>query len=189
MPVEKATTIAELDASWPLPTDDVSNGDDHIRNFKGTMKAQFRGSAGDGYAVPIDATEADLNFCTGISSNIQDQLDALGVRVDDQSEVLGAPVGTLLLFYSAAVPAGWETVHYGTDYLIRVIDPDIHSEGPGGSQDPINYDGTHTHMLHVTPTPIVASGNQVYVAEDAVTTAAGNDWHPRYLSAVVGQKV
>ena len=189
MPVEKATTISGLDASWPLPTDDVSQGDDHLRNFKGTMKTQFRGAAGNGYAIPIDATEDDLNHCTGISSNVQDQLDALGVRVDGTDEVLGAPIGTLLLFYSAAVPAGWETVHHGQDYLIRVIDPDIHPEGGGGFDDPIEYNGTHTHKLVVGSTPIVAAGTAVYVPASDTTMSGGNGWQPRYVSAVIGQRV
>ncbi len=61
MPLENATTFAQLDENWPLGLDSASRGDDHLRLIKAVLKAQFPGAAGDGFAVPITISEADLN--------------------------------------------------------------------------------------------------------------------------------
>ena len=39
MPVESVTTIADLNPSWPLGSDQKQFGDDHIRNIKTALKA------------------------------------------------------------------------------------------------------------------------------------------------------
>lgn len=77
MPIETALNIADLNQTWPLGTDTPAQGDDHLRLIKTVLKDQFPGSGGDGYNTPILATEADLNFCAGLSSSVQDQFDAL----------------------------------------------------------------------------------------------------------------
>jgi len=41
MGLETGTTINELDPSWPLPNDPVSQGDDHLVLLKKILKAQF----------------------------------------------------------------------------------------------------------------------------------------------------
>jgi len=77
MAVENAQYIGELDATLPRKSDDLEEGDDHIRISKSAIKATFPGVGGGGYNTAILATEQDLNYCTDIDSNIQDQIDLL----------------------------------------------------------------------------------------------------------------
>lgn len=75
MPVENANGIIQgLNASWPLEADPKSEGDDHFRMMKDTLKRQFPGVGGQGLASPITATENDLNATTGASDNFQSQI-------------------------------------------------------------------------------------------------------------------
>lgn len=64
MSVESATYISQLDSTLPSATDLKSEGDDHLRLIKATLKAQFP-SLG---ATAITTTAADLNAVTGASS-------------------------------------------------------------------------------------------------------------------------
>lgn len=77
MGIEAGTTLSQLRDDWPLVNDPVHRGDDHLRLIKQVLKAQFPGVAGDGLASPITATEAELNYLSGVTSSIQTQLNAL----------------------------------------------------------------------------------------------------------------
>jgi len=83
MSIENASTFAQLDDTLPRKGDDVSEGDDHLRLIKDVIKIMFPGSLGQGYAVPILAVETDLNFCTGITSNLQSQINNLATGGSD----------------------------------------------------------------------------------------------------------
>lgn len=76
MGTESAQHIKDLDQTWPLADDEVSQGDDHLRLIKKAIKQTFPGAGGEGYDQPILATELDLNFLTGTNSNIQEQINA-----------------------------------------------------------------------------------------------------------------
>lgn len=76
MGLESSTTISGLNASWPLGSDPRNQIDEHFRLIKGVLKAQFPGSGG-GFSIPITALEAEINFLSGVSSNIQTQLNNL----------------------------------------------------------------------------------------------------------------
>jgi hypothetical protein len=85
MPLETGTTIASLNSANPLIGDIISQGDDHIRLIKAVLKATFPGAAAAGFTIPITATEAQLNFVTGVTSSIQTQLNnkaAIGANTD-----------------------------------------------------------------------------------------------------------
>jgi len=56
MPLEAATYISGLDVANPTATDPASQGDDHIRLLKATIKATFPSITG-----PVTATHTDLN--------------------------------------------------------------------------------------------------------------------------------
>lgn len=78
MTVEVSTTIAGLDATWPLANDAshlVSEGDDHLRLLKSALKTQFPGVGGLGFAIPITAKETELNSLVGVTSLVQTQLN------------------------------------------------------------------------------------------------------------------
>jgi len=81
MGIETATTLADLDSTWPLATDNPNQGDDHLRLIKSALKAQFPGKANNGYAEVINTTEEELNRLSGVTSNVQTQLNALSALI------------------------------------------------------------------------------------------------------------
>lgn len=100
MPLENASTISELDSTWPLGLDSSSRGDDHLRLLKAVLKAQFPGSGGQGYSKPITVSEDDLN--------------ALPTKLADIGKTY-FPVGTVVLRMDAINPS---TIYGGTWALI-----------------------------------------------------------------------
>ena len=77
MSVETGTTIAQLDKTWPLSGDLIKEGDDHTRLIKQVLQDQFPGVGGVGFAIAIIATEEEINYLTGVTSNIQGQFNAI----------------------------------------------------------------------------------------------------------------
>lgn len=63
MALETGTYIDDLDSANPTATDNVSQGDDHIRLIKSTVKATFPNIAG-----AMTATEAELNIMDGVTA-------------------------------------------------------------------------------------------------------------------------
>lgn len=100
MPLENASTIEQLDSTWPLGLDSSSRGDDHLRLLKAVLKAQFPGASGRGFSKPITVTE--------------DQLNALPKQVADIGKTL-FPVGSVVMRMDAVNPA---TLYGGTWQLI-----------------------------------------------------------------------
>lgn len=100
MPLENASTISELDSTWPLGLDSSSRGDDHLRLLKAVLKAQFPGSGGQGFSKPITVTE--------------DELNSLPKKVADLGKTL-FPVGSVVMRMDAINPA---TLYGGTWVLI-----------------------------------------------------------------------
>ena len=76
MGLETTTTIDGLNSSWPVTADSRIQGDDHIRQIKQVLKSTFPGTTGNGFSVPIAATETELNYVDGVTGPIQEQLDA-----------------------------------------------------------------------------------------------------------------
>lgn len=94
MPLEVASTISQLDNSYPLASDPGSRGDDHIRLVKAVLKKQFPGKDGNGFSKPITISEDDLN---GLVQKITD----LNSNMDKRW-----PVGSILLFVNNRDPNG-----------------------------------------------------------------------------------
>jgi len=69
MSLESFNFIDSLNASNPTTTDNVSEGDDHIRGIKSTLKTTF-----PNINAAITATDEELNYVDGVTSNIQTQL-------------------------------------------------------------------------------------------------------------------
>ena len=74
MTVESTTTIDGLDQTLPLTTDRLIEGDNHLRLLKIVVKNIFPGANGDGFNIPIIATEAQLNYLQGLTADIEAQL-------------------------------------------------------------------------------------------------------------------
>ncbi len=69
MAIETFGAINALVATNPTATDNVSEGDDHIRGIKATLQTTFPNVTG-----AINATETELNYVDGVTSSIQTQL-------------------------------------------------------------------------------------------------------------------
>lgn len=135
MPLESGSTISTLNKDWPLNTDFVLQGDDHIRLLKAVLLNQFQGSGG-GLAAPVVSTAAEFNFLQGLTGNIQEQLNALAVGE--------FPSGTVMVFHQAAAPTGWTQITSGIDNkMLRVVT----SLGGGiGGNDLVTNWGNHKHV-------------------------------------------
>ena len=85
MALESATYISDLVSTNPTSSDNLSQGDDHIRLLKSTLKATFPNVSGavtpthtelnvlDG----LTASTTELNYVDGVTSAIQTQLNDL----------------------------------------------------------------------------------------------------------------
>ena len=148
MGLETATTISQLDKTYPLSEDDTNRGDDHLRLLKSVLLAQFPGALGAGFATAILASEAELNYLQGLSSNAQDQLTALGLRLDALEDSLIAPSGTAMLFYNTDVdvPTNWTIQTVVNNTMLRVVSTAAATSFTTGDS-PILMDKvpTHTH--------------------------------------------
>jgi hypothetical protein len=71
MGLETATYIADLNSSNPTPEDLRRQGDDHLRLIKSVLQNTFPNAD-----AQVLATAAELGYLTGVTSNIQEQLDA-----------------------------------------------------------------------------------------------------------------
>lgn len=94
MPLEAASTIEGLFVLWPLGDDPVLEGDDHLRLIKAVLKAQFPGTAGQGFAIPITSTEAEINHLVGVTSGLQQQLD---IRLGIWSTSVSYPINAYVI--------------------------------------------------------------------------------------------
>lgn len=110
MGLESATYISDLVATNPTSTDPKSEGDNHLRLIKSTIKTTFPNINGAVNATPaqlntlvgltsstaelnildgVTASTAELNFVDGVTSNIQTQLDAKQPLDSDLTAVAG----------------------------------------------------------------------------------------------------
>lgn len=70
--LETATYISDLNSSNPAAGDAKSQGDDHLRLLKSTIKATFPNVAG-----AVTPTHTELNYVDGVTSAIQTQINSL----------------------------------------------------------------------------------------------------------------
>ena len=180
MGLEVATTIAALDSSWPLGGDTINKGDDHIRVVKAVLKAIFPGAGAAGFATAILATEAELNYIQGLTSNAQTQLTANAAAIAALDAALtgtlSAPATTAMLFLQAAAPAGWTIVATEENRMLRLCDGTTTTGGAtGGTDSPI--DNTHDHT---TPAHTLVEG-------EIPTHDHGLDGAGKYISSDGGE--
>lgn len=71
MGLETGTYISDLVSTNPTSSDPKSQGDDHLRLIKATVKATFPNVSG-----AVTPTHTELNYVDGVTSAIQTQLDA-----------------------------------------------------------------------------------------------------------------
>jgi hypothetical protein len=83
--VETATYISDLNATYPASGDARSEGDDHLRLLKSTVKATFPNISG-----AVTPTHTELNYVDGVTSAIQTQLDAKAALTDRATVLITA---------------------------------------------------------------------------------------------------
>jgi hypothetical protein len=210
MGLETGSTISSFITSNPTSSDPVNQGDDHLRLIKSVLKAQFPGAAGNGFAIPITATEAEINALHGLTN-------------------FYFTAGTRMPFAQAAAPTGWtqDITDNATNRMLRVVSSA--GNGVGGSDSPIVNSTTmvaHTHTFtgvahtHTDSghshtqigqnalsggfTPVLASGTATVNADTntanasaviSSTTATGTNstttgvsWTPRYIDMIICSK-
>lgn len=96
MTIETATFLAALDATKPLNTDLVAEGDDHLRLLKAVLQATFPGR-GVGEKAPLSRI---VPFAPGLSE-ISALFVANGATQADLPAVSGLPGGTHYWFWAA----------------------------------------------------------------------------------------
>jgi len=67
MPVELAANFPALEATYPLSTDPISDGDNHIRLLKTLLKYHF-----PSLTAPVLATAAEVNILDGATLSVDD---------------------------------------------------------------------------------------------------------------------
>lgn len=151
MPVELATTIYDLDPTWPLSGDPTYQGDDHIRMIKAVLKAQFPGASGNGLNAPVLATASELTYCSGLQKNIQqsfNELDAidrnLEAQINDLRGKLSAPSGLIMMFVGTWTPVGWVFNSNHDDCALRITGNQTLGGG-GGQHSMFGHTFTHAH--------------------------------------------
>lgn len=91
-------TIESLNRNNPVGIDAKQFGDDHIRGFKNVLLNTFKNITG-----VVNATHTELSHSAGVTSLIQDQIDAINAAIDGKRYV---EAGTIAA-YPAGVPSGW----------------------------------------------------------------------------------
>ncbi len=104
MALETGTYISDLVATNPVASDAKSQGDDHIRLIKSTVKATFPNVSG-----AVTPTHTELNYVDGVTSAIQTQID--GKQASDAFLTSIAALGTAAnkMLYTTAADTAAET--------------------------------------------------------------------------------
>lgn len=170
MPFENATTIKELNSSWPISNDPVLTADFekdvylHLQNIKNVLQLIFKGAAGAGFAIPITASEDSLNHLTGLTSNLNDQLIAMAgeslpiggiieyngafIDIPDSFKLCDGNNGTPSLddafIYSTNIEADLESVGGNRDSIVVSHSHTASHSHPANSS---SADGAHSHNI------------------------------------------
>lgn len=172
MSLETGTYISDLVATNPTSSDAKSQGDDHLRLLKSTVKATFPNVAG-----AVTPTHTELNYVDGVTSAIQGQIDSKGAITGQTwtgahnfttgtmtvaTPTLGTHPATRAyadaLAFAAALPgqAGNSGKFVTTDGTAASW-ADVYPSQTGNSGKFLSTDGTATSWAAVTPPQIVRS--------------------------------
>lgn len=191
MGIETFNYIDSLNTANPTSTDNVSEGDNHIRGIKTTLKNSLPNINGAVTATDeelnildgVTATTAQLNYINTTTSNVQSQLDAkltstTGVEKTATTGSAKLPSGTTA--QRDGTPAAgymrWNT----TDTSAEVYDGSAWSPvGGGNTTDEGLYEHSHTISANYS----ITSGNNALTAGPitinsgvSVTVPTGSTW-------------
>ena len=188
MSLESFNYIDSLNASNPTTTDNVSEGDDHIRGIKTTIKNTF-----PNINAAVTATDEELNYVDGVTSNIQTQLGTklplaggtmtgnitLGTNTIDGLEINTTATNNLGLGTGAvdSITTGGYNIGIG-DYALSSVDAGSNNTAIGyvtlnttTSGNGNTSAGFYSLVVNTAGSYNVASG---FKALQANTTASGN---------------
>lgn len=175
MALETGTYISDLVVTNPTASDAKSNGDDHLRLLKSTIKTTFPNVTG-----AMTATHTELSYAVGVTSAIQPQLTARGLIAGQAwtgthtfptqaSGTTGAYAATVdyvnAQAFSAALPgqlgnSGKYLTTNGTAASWNDITPVFVDKGNSGTTtQTIDYSAGQNQRIAVTGAHTIATSN------------------------------
>lgn len=94
MALESFSGIWSLNVSNPTTSDDVSQGDDHLRGIKTSIRQTF-----PRISSTIGVTASEINHLSGVASNVKNALDALSASLQaeiSRTNTLSASLATVI---------------------------------------------------------------------------------------------
>ena len=178
MGTETFNYIDSLNTANPTSTDNVSEGDDHIRGIKTTLKNTFPNLDG-----AVNATDTELNYVDGVTSAIQTQLDAKSATATTVTKTSATGSGVLPAGTTAqrdGTPSAgylrWNT----TDTSAEVYDGSSWAAVGGGNS---TTEGLYEHAHTISADYSITSGNNALTAGPitidsgySVTIPTGSTW-------------
>lgn len=134
MGLETGTYIDDLVAANPTSTDLVKFGDDHIRLIKSVLLATFPNIDG-----AVNPTVAQLNYLVGVTSLIQDQLDARLAAATADGDGLTEAAGVLAVGAGSGIAVAADAVAVDLTSLAQADMTDLDA----GSEFLVNDAGTN----------------------------------------------
>lgn len=119
MPIETATDVTQLNASYPAVGDPIGQGDDHIRLVKSTLLYTFAGATSTGVTGFNVATQLPGNNTTLAASTA---FVSAGIAAAAFTTALPSQAGNAGKFVTTdGVNASWQTVPAaGQDIYLQV---------------------------------------------------------------------
>ena len=222
MGLEAATYIDELVISNPTGLDEVNKGDDHLRLIKSVLQNSLGAISGAVLTTDVElnllvgltaeaaelnildgafVTTAEVNYSSGVTSNIQAQLDALNLFVENLF-----PIGHQLHSANAAnpstygYPGTWARIAEGRTLIGEGTGGGLTTRVAGvqgGGEDAIVVShqhgaaGAHSHTvpLRIIGSTEGGSGDAEIRAQNTNTSVDGNHQHPSAGSSGVDQNM
>lgn len=107
-------TINALKEEWPEGVDPRSQGDDHLRLLKRTLKEQFKGIAEDESGDSVTAKASEINLLTGLNTTYQ--------------------MVTLFQYTNEVIQAVFDEVQY-REWVQHVLADDVYTAHPEITSD------------------------------------------------------
>lgn len=169
MTVESASYISQLDTTLPTAADLISEGDDHLRLTKAVLKTQFPNFG----TTAIAASAAEVNYCVGVTSAIQTQLNGKAPTVGPTF------TGIATLPATTSIGAVSDAEIATLDGVTSSIQTQINSKGAISGQA---WTGAHS-FSGATSVPTLAAGTSTTGA--ASTAFVQTEWTTRLPNSSV----
>jgi hypothetical protein len=179
--VETATYISDLNATYPASGDARSEGDDHLRLLKSTVKATFPNISG-----AVTPTHTELNYVDGVTSAIQTQLDAkaastsVGLVLITATDITSA---TAAVDFTSGISSTYDEYELHIINAVPVNNNDLPwlrtSANAGSSWDSTGGNYGYTNLRGAgTSTTVTNSGataSKIVLSEATIGNTASND--------------